>query len=127
MIQHELTLDYTLNPGWLEPFVLGLKAGKAIARKCNQCTYVSFPPSRVCRCGATSGSWETLTGRAWIVARTSGSDGDFALVQFIGADTQSVAKLCGIPTTCQDGCLMIAAQELPEISLGPMSKGAPHD
>lgn len=92
-IEYQLTLDYQLQAGWLEPFVRGLQQGIAIARCCSACKKTSFPPIRVCECKNTNGEWENLSGKARIVYRCDGTEGSFALVQFAGADTQTVVRL----------------------------------
>jgi len=92
-IEYSLSLDYQLQAGWLEPFVNGLQQGTAIARCCVACKKTSFPPIRVCECNHVKGEWVNLSGEARIVYRCDGSEGSFALVQFDGADTQSVVRL----------------------------------
>jgi len=93
MIDYRLVLDYRLAPGWLKPWVDGILEGSAVGRKCEDCDRVSFVPLRFCDCGCGAGDWVDLPGTATIVHRTEGSDGAFALVQFHGADTQTVVRL----------------------------------
>lgn len=92
-IEYQLTLDYQLQAGWLEPFIRGLQQGIAVARRCHACEKISFPPLRVCNCHHTHGKWVNLSGGARIVYRCDGTEGSFALVQFDGADTQTVVRL----------------------------------
>ncbi len=92
-IEYQLTLDYQLQAGWLEPFVNGLQQGIAIARCCSACKKTSFPPIRVCECNHTVGEWVTLSGEARIAHRCDGTEGSFALAKFDGADTQTVVRL----------------------------------
>ncbi len=92
-IEYQLTLDYQLQTGWLKPFVRGLQKGIAVARCCSACKKTSFPPIRVCKCNNANGKWVNLSGEARIVYRCDGTDGSFALVQFDGADTQTVVRL----------------------------------
>lgn len=92
-INYNLSLDYQLQAGWLEPFVHGLQQGIAIARSCTACNKISFPPVRVCECSHTHGNWVNLSGKAHIQYRCTGTEGNFALVQFEGADTQTVVRL----------------------------------
>jgi len=104
-IDYTLTLDYKLQAGWLVPFIQGLQCGIARARRCDACKHTSFPPLRVCQCNHTNGTWVNLQGEANIVHRCDGLEGSFALVQFIGADTQTVVKLEGMKDTDQTGYL----------------------
>ena len=123
MISHQMSLDYTLSPGWQAPFVQGLFAGQAKARKCGACAAISFPPVRICDCGGTDAAWHSLTGTAKILFRTTGTDGDFALVQFDGADTQSVVRLQDVPNECQHGQLMPAPENTPQMILTTPTDG----
>ena len=91
-----LRLDYVLGEGWLAPYIAGLRDGCAIAARCTACDAVSFPPVRVCACGGRQSAWVTLDGTAKVIFRSTGMDGDFALVQFAGASTGSVARLQGM-------------------------------
>jgi len=90
---YQLTLDYQLHPGWLEPYIRGLQQGAALGKSCSACKIISFPPIHVCECGHTNGEWVSLSGKAHIVNRCTGTEGDFALVQFDGADTKTVVRL----------------------------------
>lgn len=121
MTPYRLILDYTLHPGWMAPFVEGLAQGQAMARRCDTCARVSFPPVKTCSCGSAQAVWQQLPGTAQIIARTSGSDGDFALVHFDGADTQSTVRLQDLPTEAAQGILAPSTGELPQMIL--MSKG----
>ena len=124
MISHRLTLDYSLSPGWMTPFVDGLYKGKAVAARCSACSKVSFPPLRCCDCGSTQYDWVELEEKADIVYRTDGADGSFALVQFAGADTHSVVKISGIPAGETAGRLLACGEGLPSIALGPDHEGS---
>ena len=95
MIDYTLGLDYQLAAGWMAPFVRGLLDGQAIARRCIACGNTSYPPVRVCECGEVDGEWIQLPGSARLVHRTVGADGDFGLVCFDGANTQTVVSLVG--------------------------------
>lgn len=116
MISHQLSLDYTLAPGWMSPFIDGLLDGRAVASKCSACARVSFPPQRTCVCGARESVWIKLSGKAEIVFRTTGADGDFALVQFEGADTKTVARLDGFGAA-RSGQIAAPEGDLPQIIL----------
>ncbi len=119
MIDHTVSLDYQLTPGWMAPFVQGLLDGQAIARQCSACMQTSYPPVRVCNCGQTQAQWIQLTGRATLVHRTQGLDGDFALVQFDGADTRTVVRLSGFKESQLTGQLHALTQPLPALILHP--------
>ncbi len=118
MIRHQITLDYALNPGWLGPFVTGLLQGQAIARRCAACAATSFPPVRTCACGSDAGEWVTLPGTATITLRTTGQDGDFALVSFDGATTQSTVKLVDVAADASGGHIIASTGGQPGLCLG---------
>jgi uncharacterized OB-fold protein len=125
MISHRVTLDYALHPGWMARFVEGLQTGQAMARQCTACGVRSFPPQRVCACGATEADWVALPGTATIQFRTSGSDGDFALVRFDGADTSAVVRVRDLAADQTRGRCQKAEGALPMMILGPMDAGTP--
>jgi len=104
-IEHQLTLNYQLQTGWLEPFIRGLQHGVATARVCSACRKTTFPPIRVCECNHTEAEWISLSGTARIVHRCDGSEGSHALVQFEGADTHTVVRLDDIVETDSVGFL----------------------
>lgn len=85
-MKHRLTLDYKLGEGALQPYLDGLRAGRAMAVRCPKTNRTSFPPT-------LPGDWFELSGQGTIIVRTDGSDGHFALVGFDGADNQAVARL----------------------------------
>ncbi|WP_223424524.1 Zn-ribbon domain-containing OB-fold protein [Tateyamaria pelophila] len=121
MISYPLSLNYSLAPGWLEPFVSGLETGAALARKCDACAAVSFPPLRVCPCGATDATWVTLPGTARIELRTYGSDGAFGLVRFDGADTRATVRLVDIAPDEETGRIMASDAQRPMLCLTTMT------
>ena len=108
-IDYRLTLDYQLQTGWLEPFINGLLQGYAVARRCSACAKTTFPPIRVCACQHTEGDWVNLSGKAEITYRCEGADGNFALVQFEGADTQTVVRLNAMTDVDDIGYLQCAS------------------
>lgn len=120
MIKHQITLEYTLAAGWMKPFVDGLIAGKAVATKCASCAHVSYPPQRTCTCGEAKFDWITLSGVANINFRTTGSDGDFGLVQFDGANTQSTVRLEMTNTDRRQGQIAKSESGLPKMILEPI-------
>ncbi|MBC6407676.1 MAG: hypothetical protein GDA40_05895 [Rhodobacteraceae bacterium] len=92
-MKHRISLDYDLAEGWLAPWTQGLRKGEAVASRCSACGTARFPPLRRCPdCRVPSDGWVTLSGRATVVWRTTGADGDFVLAQFEGAD--GAAVLC---------------------------------
>ena len=119
MINHTVSLDYQLTPGWMTPYIQGLLDGHAIARQCSGCRRTSFPPVRVCHCGQSQAQWIQLSGDAKLVYRTQGSDGDFALVHFDGADTRTVVMLSGFNESQLTGQLRTLKQSLPALILHP--------
>ena len=120
MIEHQLTLSYRLAPGWMAPFVEGLRQGHAMGRRCQACARVSFPPLRTCPCGGTEADWIRLSGAAKILFRTDGTDGAFGLVRFEGADTNAVCQLeIGPDETGQ----LRPSDGPPQLRLGPKEEG----
>jgi len=116
-VPHRLTLDYTLAPGWMEPWVDALMAGRALARRC-PCGHVSFPPLRTCpACDGGEGDWIALPGTARIVHRTDGADGPHALARFDGADTAAIAALHDVPPGATRATLTAPPGPLPRLIL----------
>ena len=76
-------------------WVIGLSEGKAIALKCSQCEKSSFPQQRICDCRSSKNEWIELSGKANILVKTSGVDGDFAIAKFEGSDNSAVVRLKG--------------------------------
>lgn len=118
-IDHTLTLDYQLQPGWLSPFIEGLQKGIAVARCCNACSKTTFPPIRTCECNHVEGEWITLSGTADIVHRCDGSEGSFALVRFQGADTHTVVRLADMVESSQVGYLQASQSNSPALVITP--------
>jgi uncharacterized OB-fold protein len=97
-MKRHLTLDYTLGDAWLAPWRDGLRRGAAVASTCTACDAARFPPLRTCpTCRAPSEGWRVLSGGATILHRTSGTDGDFAMVRFDGATGAAIARAEGLP------------------------------
>jgi uncharacterized OB-fold protein len=94
-MKRALTLDYDLGEGFLGPYLEGLRRGTAVAGRCTACGRVAMPPERICPCGARDPVAHPLGGAATVRWRTTGADGDVALVRFEGADTLSLARLQG--------------------------------
>ncbi|MEM7616015.1 MAG: hypothetical protein AAF245_13265 [Pseudomonadota bacterium] len=120
MILPRIELDYRLAPGWMEGYVTGLNAGRAMGRQCNGCARVSFPPLRVCPCGEADGSWVPLPGRAEVQYRTEGADGRFAMVQFEGAATRTVVRLSESFADGTQGALRPQPGPMPPLILYPL-------
>ncbi len=94
-MKRRLTLDYTLGEGFLAPYLDGLRQGEARAGRCSSCGRLALPPEPVCACGGRDPAMVTLSGGATVLWRTTGSDGDVALVRFDGADSHALARLDG--------------------------------
>lgn len=120
MIDFSLTLDYQLSPGWLAPWVNGILQGKTVARCCARCGQVSFAPQRICDCGETNGTWQTLSGAATILNVTEGVDGCFGMVCFDGADTRCIARLSGFDRPSERGQIIRPEGNLPTLILIPL-------
>lgn len=123
MTPFNLDLRYTLQPGWLGPYVGALLQGQALAYACEDCGGVSFPPLKVCACGSLRQRWVQLSGRASVRFFSSGTDGRFGLVRFDGATTDAVARLEGFGATGRRGALVAAATDRPAIVLHPIAAG----
>lgn len=96
-----ITLDYTIGEGFLAHYLDGLRAGQARAGHCTACGRVALPPEPVCPCGGLMAETITLPGTATLLWRTTGADGDVALVRFDGADSTSLARLDGFADQTQ--------------------------
>jgi uncharacterized OB-fold protein len=114
-----LTLRDEGAAGWLEPYLAGLRLGQAIAGHCTDCGRVSLPPEAVCPvCRLPVTALVTLPGTATLIARTTGTEGDVALVQFDGATTASVAALRGF-TNQTLGRIVATPADRPHLILMP--------
>jgi len=120
MMRHQLSLDYTLSPGWLQPWVDGLMKGEAVARVCVSCGSKSFAPQRVCDCGCGEGNWVPLSGTALVIRQTDGVDGHFAVVRFDGADNDVVVRLEGFSPSQTRGRLAKPEGDVPQMILKPL-------
>ncbi len=123
MVHKTLTLDHDLYPGWLAPWVDAVFEAQVLAHRCASCSRVSFMPLRQCDCGKSQGSWIALPGNASLVLQTSGSDGEFALVQFEGADTRTIVRLQNWTAGVIQGRLLAPTGNLPELLLTPLGNG----
>lgn len=123
MIPLDLTLRYALQPGWLGPFVEGLRQGRALAHECLGCGSVSFPPLRVCACGSDRQRWAELSGRATVRFVSDGADGSFGLVHFDGASTDTVARLDGVSDAGCRAALVAVAANRPAIVVRAIASG----
>lgn len=101
-----LFLDYSINEGVLQPYFDGLRAGQAIASRCDHCKHVAFPARSTCAiCHADTVSFQPLSGRAEVVHRSDGPAASHALVRFDGADTQTTVALSNPQSTEPSGTL----------------------
>lgn len=117
-MKHRLTLDYELAEGWLSPWIDGLRKGQAVASHCSACHSSRFPPLRTCpNCRAQSDTWISLSGRAEVLFRTSGADGDFVLAQFEGAEGSTVLRADHLPFGAELGRLRASIDGPPSLQL----------
>ncbi|MGQ0564219.1 MAG: hypothetical protein ACT4OK_04000 [Gemmobacter sp.] len=93
-MRRRTVLEHDLAEGAMAPWFGGLRAGRAVASRCAICGRVACPPQRCCDCGGAVTD-VTLKGRATVEVRTTGADGDVALVRMDGADTRTLALLDG--------------------------------
>lgn len=118
-MKRQVTLDYTITLGQLAPYAKALQEGRALASACNNCEFTAFPPRVVCtQCESNDFTWKKLSGGAQILERTAGTDREFALVQFSGADTRTVVRLHDIPVHASIGRLIVPRDELIGLWLG---------
>jgi len=117
-MKRRVALDYTINEGWLAPWLAGLRLGEAIASTCSDCGTAQFPPQRACpTCRKPSDGWRRLTGGATILHRTTGSDGDFAMARFDGASGAAIARADRVPHGATRACLAPGPDDPPVLSL----------
>ena len=115
---HQLVLDYDLAEGWLAPWVDGLRKGRAVASHCTTCNMSHFPPLRTCpECRARSDGWVTLPGRAEVLWRTSGADGDFVMARFDGVQCAAILRAGHLPEGATRGQLSACADGDPILKL----------
>lgn len=119
-MKHSVSLDYDLAEGWLRPWFDGLREGRAVASTCSACDLAQFPPLRVCpMCNTPSDGWRTLSGGATVQHRTAGADGDFAIVQFDGAERAAVVRSEHLAPNARRGRLARVSDGPPWLSLEP--------
>lgn len=119
-MKRHLELEYALGEGWLAPWLDGLRQGRAVASSCTTCGAGQFPPLRDCpNCHRPSNGWTTLAGTASILSRTIGADGDFALVQFEGAERAAIARAEALPNDANRAVLGSCPEGPPTIRLEP--------
>lgn len=119
-IKRRVKLDYKISTGWLGPYMEALTQGKTLARKCNLCNMVTYPPQKTCKCGNTEITWHELSGKAEIVWRTINDDGDSAMVKFEGSHTHSVACVHDLGKDEKTAALVPSCNEYPNICIGPL-------
>ena len=117
-MKRRVELDYSLGEGWLAPWLEGLRQGKAVASTCGACGAAQFPPLRICpACRVPSDGWSALGGGATILFRTIGTDGDFALVRFDGAEGAALARASALPQGADRAVIGASPNGPPVISL----------
>jgi len=115
-----ISLDYTLGEGWLAPWLDGVREGKALASNCAVCSAAHFPPLRVCpACRVPCDGWRALSGGGLIVHRTTGTDGDFAMVRFDGARGAAIAPADELPEGTTRVALAPCDDDPPRLVLVP--------
>ncbi len=118
VLKRQVTLEYTLGEGWLAPWLDGLRAGKAVASTCAACEETQFPPLRQCpTCRQPSDGWVTLDGKATVLFRSQGSDGDIAMVRFDGATSACIARAEALPDGANRGTLAASSDDPPILAL----------
>ncbi|WP_299949934.1 zinc ribbon domain-containing protein [uncultured Ruegeria sp.] len=119
-MKQDITLNYTLGEGWLAPWLDGLREGKALASTCKECGNAHFPPLRACpTCRAPCDGWCALNGGASVVYRTTGADGDFAMVRFDGACGAAIANAQALPPDATRAILAPCRDAPPKLALIP--------
>lgn len=117
-MKRQVALEYTLGTGWLAPWLDGLATGAAVASICSACAAAQFPPLRTCpKCRLPSDGWRTLKGGATILFRTTGTDGDIAMVQFDGASGSAIARAEALPETATRAVLAPCPTDPPTLTL----------
>ena len=101
--QLELGLTYSHGVGALQPYFAALGEGRALARRCESCGHVWFPPHAICPNDGASCSWIELDGTGVVVSATrtwtelpftSGSSEQiFALIAMTGAENVAFGRL----------------------------------
>jgi len=122
MIPFDLTLHYTLAPGWLAPWAKALQEGRALGCACTGCGNVSFPPTRICNCGSADHHWIEMSGEADVTLRTTGRDGDFGLAAFAGATGLAVVRLDGFAPDDRRGRIAPSPGNRPALLLRPVHR-----
>jgi len=117
-MKRTVALEYSLGEGWLMPWRDGLRQGKAVASTCAACGEAQFPPLRACpSCRARSDGWCTLSGAGTILNRTTGADGDFAMIRFDGAKGAAIARAEAIPPDATRASLAACPDDPPTLVL----------
>lgn len=119
-MKRQLSLDYTLGEGWLAPWVDALRRGTALASLCGTCGAAQFPPLRTCpKCRRASDGWAELSGGAAVLFRTTGTDGDVAMVQFDGADCSAIVRCETLPPGATRARIMACPDGPPMLRIEP--------
>ena len=104
-------------------WISALSEGKAIALKCSQCEKSSFPPQRICDCSSSKNEWIELSGKANILVKTFGVDGDFAIAKFEGSDNSAVVRLKDFKNDEMNGKISSCDPSQPSLNLIPIKSG----
>lgn len=117
-MKHQLTLDYTIPFGDLQPYFDALHEGNAFASACNSCEFVAFPARTRCgSCRSNDMRWVPLTGTARVLFRTDANARSFALVKFDGADTSSTVALNNPENNAMFGTIVAPKDGTPGLRL----------
>lgn len=117
-MKYRLDLDYSIPLGDLAPYFDALARGEALASICNKCGVVAFPARAACAdCPDAGIGWQRLEGTAQLMFRTQGQAGDFALVRFTGASTNSTVGLINPEQKSSVGKLVASPKDAPGLWL----------
>ncbi len=117
-MKRRVALDYTLGEGWLAPWRDGLREGKAVASACSACGTAQFPPLRICpACSTPSDGWRALSGAGDILFRTTGTDGDIAMIRFDGSSGSAIARADALPKGATRATLAPCPDDPPILAL----------
>ena len=117
-MKYQMTLDYTIPFGDLQPYFDALRDGQALASKCDNCGIVAFPARIKCAsCRDAPMQWTPLTGTAHVLFRTDANGGSYALVKFDGADTTSTVALKNPENNTTIGTLVAPMGDAPGLWL----------
>ncbi len=94
----QIELDYSYSVGSLKPYFDALTDGRALASRCSECGFVSFPPRLVCHLDHQETDWIQLNGIGQVtqITQSTVSENDlvyFALIKMEGAMNLTLGRL----------------------------------